>query len=292
MLVLMKNIVRFLARTLLPHSYLTFARTLKSIILNSSKAEQGFQWGQNFSVSDGYSNIPSRIHVESGSDSSNALEAYFDSHTEGLGILKWKHYFDIYDRHFSKFIGKKIHLLEVGVASGGSLHMWKNYFGSNCQIYGVDVEEACKSYEDDSIKIFIGDQADRNFWKQFKSEVPPLDIIIDDGGHEPQQQIATLEELLPHLRPGGVYLCEDIHGVFNHFHTYITGLTHNLHALKEFGYKPIKSGNGLASFSSYFQDAIQSFHLYPFVVVIERSQSPIQEFVAPLQGSKWLVLAK
>lgn len=291
----MKNILVSLAKTIVPRPYHASIKTLKSLIRSSSMAERGFRWGQNYSSIESiekYNNTLNQVHSPSKNNFSNALEAYFDSHTEGLGILKWKHYFNIYHRHFSKFIGQKVHILEVGVASGGSLEMWKNYFGSNCQIYGVDIEEACKAYEDDSIKIFIGDQTDRNFWKQFKREVPTLDIVIDDGGHEPHQQIATLEELLPHLRPGGVYLCEDIHGTFNNFHTYITGLTHNLNALQEFGYKPIKSGSGLASFSTYFQDAIQSFHLYPFVVVIERSETSVSEFVAPLQGTKWLVLTK
>jgi cephalosporin hydroxylase len=291
----MKSIIRHLAKMLIPRSYQTSIKTLKTLILSSPIAEKGFQWGQNFTINGESSTITTnhcQSHLENGNTPSNALEAYFNSHTEGLGILKWKHYFNIYHRHLSKFVGQKVQVLEVGVASGGSREMWKNYFGSNCQIYGVDIEEACKAYEKDSIKIFIGDQTDRNFWKRFKSEVPTLDIVIDDGGHEPEQQIATLEELLPHLRPGGVYICEDIHGTLNQFHTYISGLTHNLNALQEFGYKPIKSGSGLASFSTYFQDAIQSFHLYPFVVVIERSETPVSEFVAPLQGSKWLVLTK
>ena len=43
-----------------------------------------------------------------------------------------------------------------------------------------------------------------------RSEVPPLDIVIDDGSHDADHQIVSLEELLPHLPLGGVYLCEDI----------------------------------------------------------------------------------
>ena len=65
------------------------------------------------------------------------------------------------------------------------------------------------------MEVFIGDQADRAFWKQFKEKVPAIDIIVDDGGHQVDQQVATLEELLPHLRPGGVYLCEDIQHTLN-----------------------------------------------------------------------------
>ena len=41
--------------------------------------------------------------------------------------------------------------------------------------------------------------------------MPRVDIILDDGGHKPQHQNATLIGAFPHLSPGGVYLCEDVH---------------------------------------------------------------------------------
>src|SRR5579864_8038519 len=145
----------------------------------------------------------------------NPLREFFDSHQEGRGIWKWNHYFDIYHQHFSRFRGRNVRVLEIGIYSGGSLEMWRDYFGSGCQIYGVDIEPACKAYERDSVKVFIGDQGDRNFWKKFKQEVPAVDIVIDDGGHLTEQQIITFEELLPHLQPNGIYLCEDLHGALN-----------------------------------------------------------------------------
>ena len=57
---------------------------------------------------------------------------------------------------------------------------------------------------DERTKIFIGDQADRSFWAEVRQTAPLIDIVIDDGGHLPEQQLVTLEELLPHVRPGGV----------------------------------------------------------------------------------------
>jgi hypothetical protein len=89
-------------------------------------------------------------------DSMNPLETYFDSQTDGRGIWKWRHYFKIYHRHFSKFIGKDVRILEVGIYSGGSLEMWKEYFGPKCVVYGIDIEEACKSFEDGSVRIYPG----------------------------------------------------------------------------------------------------------------------------------------
>ena len=38
-------------------------------------------------------------------DQPNPLRSYFDAYTEGPGIVKWVHYFDVYHRHFAKFRG-------------------------------------------------------------------------------------------------------------------------------------------------------------------------------------------
>lgn len=122
----------------------------------------------------------------------NPLRLYFDKHTKGHGIWKWRHYFDIYHRHFSKYCDQKVNILEIGIYSGGSLEMWRSYFGSQCHIYGVDIEEACKVYNNEYTSVVIGDQADPLFWQKFKQNVQGIDILIDDGGHTPQQQKVTL----------------------------------------------------------------------------------------------------
>jgi hypothetical protein len=218
---------------------------------------------------------------------SNPLRAYFDSHREGKGIWKWDHYFEIYDHHFQRFVGQEVHVLEIGIYSGGSLEMWKHYFGAKAKLYGVDIEESCKVYEDDSTKVFCGDQEDRTFWGHFKREVPVLDIVIDDGGHLPEQQIATLEEVLSHLRPGGIYVCEDVHGAFNKFGGYVGGMLHNLNDFSGHHSHVEDSERRIVCGATGFQSEIQSIHLYPFVVVIEKRQTPVREFVAPKRGTLW-----
>src|SRR5437867_9528303 len=212
----------------------------------------------------------------------NPLKDYFESHTSGHGIWKWNHYFDIYHRYFRKFVGKKTSILEIGIYSGGSLDMWRHYFGAGCEVYGIDVREACRGYEGDGKRIFIGDQANREFWRQFREQVPSLDIVIDDGGHRPEQQIVTLEETLPYLRPGGVYMCEDIHRIHNNFSAYIGGLINHFNSTK------VKiPASELISVPTAFQRDIHAIHSYPFAIVIERSASSVQEFVAPKHGTKW-----
>jgi hypothetical protein len=213
--------------------------------------------------------------------SPNPLWDYFQNHHEGHGIWKYEHYFDIYHRHFARFIGQKVNVLEIGIYSGGSLEMWRSYFGKQSHIYGADIEKACKTYENDYITVFIGDQADRTFWRNFKKKVEGIDIVIDDGGHTPEQQQVTLEELLPSLRPGGVYLCEDVVGCFNRFSAFSTGLVHELNRVN-----PIPGPIQQSSLSR-LQASIHSIHFYPYIVAIEKHLVPPARLSAPKHGTDW-----
>ncbi len=170
------------------------------------------------------------------------LESYFDHHQTGPGIDKWRHYFPIYEQHLSKFRGQEVHLVEIGVFSGGSLGMWQSYLGPGAHIYGVDIAPECRSYAREGVEIFVGDQADPAFWRDFKDRVPRIDVVIDDGGHMAFQQIATLEALLPALQPGGIYLCEDIHFQFSEFSDYLFGLGQNLNTWGRENCGPARTG--------------------------------------------------
>ena len=140
----------------------------------------------------------------------NPLEVYFLSNRKRI-IHKWRHYFEIYHRHFQRYIGKECVILEIGVSMGGSLQMWKNYFGDKAKIIGVDINPLCKEFEEENIRIFIGSQSDLQFLRELIHTIPKIDILIDDGGHTMEQQIVTFEELFDHINPDGVYLCEDMH---------------------------------------------------------------------------------
>jgi len=140
----------------------------------------------------------------------NDLQRYF-SNNPGRLIHKWNHYFEIYDRHFSRFRGSDVHVVEFGVAHGGSLQMWKHYFGPQARIWGIDINPHCKEVEEEHIEILIGSQEDRAFLRSLRHQIPRIDILIDDGGHTMKQQIATFEELFSHVHENGIYLCEDLH---------------------------------------------------------------------------------
>lgn len=138
------------------------------------------------------------------------LREFFEGADHRL-IHKWMHFFEIYDRHFAKFRGRPVSVLELGVYHGGSLQMWKHYFGPQARIFGVDINPRCVALSEPNITVFIGDQEDRSFHRALKATLPKLDVIIDDGGHTMRQQIVSFEELFGHLSEGGVYLAEDLH---------------------------------------------------------------------------------
>lgn len=202
----------------------------------------------------------------------NDLKKFFDSNTDNL-INKWDHYFEIYDRHFSNFRNKKITVLEIGIAQGGSLKMWKNYFGDQATIIGVDIDPRCKQFEEENVQVYTGSQEDRIFLRKLASMIPKVDILIDDGGHMMQQQIVTFEELYAHVKEDGVYLCEDLHtsywGSFgggykreNTFIEYSKNFIDNLNAWHS-------QDNDQLSVSD-FTKTTYALHYYDSVLVIEK----------------------
>ncbi len=244
--------------------------------------DRGFSFAARWSAAPSEAeHSPRRI-----SPAPNDLEQYFDAHQAGHGIWKWRHYFDIYHRHLHKFRARPVNLCEIGVFSGGSLEMWRHYFGAECHVFGIDIEPACRAYQSDRTTILIGDQADRRFWREVRNTTPPFDIVIDDGGHHPTQQIVTLEEVLPHLRPGGVYVCEDIHGEFNAFAAYVRGLADAMNAFVRKQAPPEANGGGCCQTTS-FQRQISSIHIYPFLTVIEKNDDDLPQLISPRHGTLW-----
>jgi cephalosporin hydroxylase len=110
-------------------------------------------------------------------------------------INKWIDYFEVYEKTFSAYKNKPITFLEIGVQNGGSLQMWREFFGPEAKIIGVDIDPQCKSLEAEGFEIWIGNQADPNFWAEFKVKNPKIDLVLDDGGHTMEQQIVTFKSM-------------------------------------------------------------------------------------------------
>lgn len=91
---------------------------------------------------------------------------------------------------------------------GGSLRAWRDYF-PNAQIFGIDVRPDTQ-FSEDRIRTFQCDSTDSAAVAALMSGIPELDIIIDDGSHASEDQLASLANFFPHLKAGGFYFIEDI----------------------------------------------------------------------------------
>lgn len=126
-------------------------------------------------------------------------------------LHKWVHYFDIYERHFARFRGKSPVIIEIGVFGGGSLAMWKEYFGPGSRIIGIDINPECKAHEGEGIEVFIGSQDDPAIIEAIFAKYPHVDIVLDDGSHMMEHMIRSFELMYDRVNPNGVYMVEDTH---------------------------------------------------------------------------------
>lgn len=130
--------------------------------------------------------------------------------------LSYKHstYFQVYEELLTPYRNKKITFVEVGVLNGGSLFMWRDFFGPEVRIIGVDFNPLAKRWEQDGFEIHIGSQSDPEFWREFFSSVGMVDVLLDDGGHTNEQQIVTTHQAIPFIKDGGLLIVEDVHASY------------------------------------------------------------------------------
>ncbi len=132
----------------------------------------------------------------------------------GRIVDKWKHYFPAYEDHLARYVNRPLTFLEIGVGDGGSLQIWKRYFGPHARIVGIDVNPHCAAFEEDQVAIRIGDQSDPKFLDKVLEEFGTPDVVIDDGSHMMHHVVATFAMLYHHTAPDGIYIVEDLHTAY------------------------------------------------------------------------------
>jgi hypothetical protein len=164
----------------------------------------------------------------------------FFANNSGVIVHKWHHYIPLYDRYFSSFRGRKIRLLEIGVSKGGSLQMWRKYFGDDAIIFGIDINPRCEKLDGLDGQVRIGSQIDNAFLEDVVKEMGGVDIVLDDGSHHMEHIRYTVKYLFPHLNYGGLYMIEDLHTAYwksfgggyrskRNFFRFVTDLVDDMH---------------------------------------------------------------
>lgn len=126
---------------------------------------------------------------------------------EGMGDKGTLHrYIQNYDKLFTDIRYSPITFLEIGVAEGYSLRMWRDYF-AKARLIGIDIKKS--SLETPGCEFYECDQSDKEqLTRLLKGET--FDVIIDDGSHFFEHQVTSFEVMFPRLNSGGLYIIEDI----------------------------------------------------------------------------------
>lgn len=117
--------------------------------------------------------------------------------------------------HYAEHLPSEISsMLEIGCFHGSSLRMWRDVYGANAAIHVIDLfsdnkQASIESMQAEGFLCHKGDQSNYPFLRSIKNQ---FDLIIDDGSHNAHhQQLTFMELFMNNLKPGGIYVVEDLH---------------------------------------------------------------------------------
>jgi SAM-dependent methyltransferase len=205
---------------------------------------------------------------------------------EGEPFLKWWQYFEAYDaeladlarRSRENVLDAPLRILEIGVWRGGSLGLWRRYFGDSAVIFGIDIDASSATYSGKDAEIRIGSQTDEAFMSRVVDEMGGLDVVIDDGSHISSDVIATLRFLWDFLAEGGVYFIEDLHtsywpawgGGLRRQESSIEALKRLVDVLHQPYFRALADPDGLG----ISRDTLSSVTFYDSVAVLHKRRMP------------------
>ncbi|WP_059413229.1 hypothetical protein [Cupriavidus basilensis] len=115
-------------------------------------------------------------------------------------------------------------MLEIGLCAGGpevgndagrqppdapSVRMWLQYF-PHAMVQGFDISDF-SFFQHPRFRFTRGDAGRAADLQAAVAGTDGYDLIIDDGSHASFHQQLAFLHLFPHLRPGGLYIIEDLH---------------------------------------------------------------------------------
>jgi hypothetical protein len=212
------------------------------------------------------------------------VRAVSDNYLAELGetfkpTKRFHNYLVYYHLHFRDVRERVRTVLEIGLETDRSLRMWEAYF-PKAEVFGIDIDPACKAFEGGRRRVFIGDQSDTAFLEACLQSIGrSLDIVIDDGSHRVDHQIASFNYLFPRLSSHGIYVMEDTGGCVGDFRLRtVNRLKRLVDAV--FYWPPKQRDRNWSELSAFPDDApwaarnITGVAFYRWIVFIMRGQNP------------------
>lgn len=185
------------------------------------------------------------------------------------GYTRW------YERHFAEYVGNAPTLLEIGIAYCFSLLTWRDYFGPGARVVGVDVDPAfCTDAAGRGFETHCGDAIDGGFLARVVDEVCP-DIVIDDGSHRADHQRSAFNAIFPRLKPGALYVVEDLHAAYwkwgGEFMPDLKALVDKVNHTGKLSLGWAKNEPHKQHELDELEKTVAAMHFYPSIVFIEKA---------------------
>lgn len=184
------------------------------------------------------------------------------------GYTRW------YEKHFAPYVGDNFTLLEIGIAYSFSLLTWRDYFGRQARIVGVDIDaDFCTQASGKGFEVRCGDAADGAFLSAVIDEIQP-DIVIDDGNHHATHQRAAFNTIFPKLKSGSLYVVEDLHAAYwkwgGEFMPDLFELVNKVNHSGKLSVGYAKNEPEKQSLLDDLELSVEAIHFYPSIVFIEK----------------------
>lgn len=183
----------------------------------------------------------------------------------------------LYDLLFHPLRDQPIALAEIGLAVGGpelggvvdrrvaspSAAMWQAYF-PQARIFGFDISDFAH-LESPRFTFVRGDSGEAADLRRLAAAGEGFDVIIDDGSRASYHQQLALRILFPCLRPGGLYIIEDLHWQSPRYEAALPPVPRTADFLHHFLLNDIYIENRLFSRADMglLREALDSFALFP-----------------------------
>jgi len=125
-------------------------------------------------------------------------------------------YTAVYSLFLAQFRFQPVRFVEIGIAGGNSILLWRNYFThKDTHIFGFDRDtNFIKSILNYGLTGVSLGEMDVNEELSIRNGLAAtggnLDVVLDDSSHGVDDQIRIIKQAIPFLRPGGVIIIEDI----------------------------------------------------------------------------------